>query len=564
MIDLQCVETNDTGHPSDMISHCSSARMLGKVRCSSKLFFSKHLLLAATVCTAVVSDVHAQFEWAKRVAGTQLEDDELAIGMAQDQVGNVYVTGWFDGSNDFGGVTLNGSGFQDIFVAKYDSIGGLVWARREGGDLPEWDAGRGVGVDDAGNFYVAGGFYGVAQFGSHRLSSSNPGTDFFLTKYDNAGNVIWARQATSADDVYATGLAVDSAGNSYAVGYADHPQTVNFGSVNLTAASTTGYSTFLVKYNTDGDAQWGHLMGGPGQTYGTKVAVDTPGNVYVRAQFGESISVASRTFTAPEGKEHMFLAKFSSAGALTWVAQAEAENFGEGGVAIDQAGNVYTSGAFGGTGVFGTTTLTNAGGRGDAFIAKYDSGGALQWVRRAGGSGIDVYLDLAVDAEGDVYATGALSADAVKPNGSGGAIIVKYDAGGTNQWAYSATGEAADPIASIGLKVCVDPFGGIYLAGWYRTATTFGDALLQPQSYWNYFLTKMPGKVLAARRTANGLSLSWPSTATGYGVESTLSLSAPISWTNEKGTLQTNQGSISMELPLDGQQTFFRLAKARD
>ena len=105
------------------------------------------------------------FQWAKRVASTTNTDNELSIGMTLDSQGNCYVTGWFDGTNDFGGVTLTNKsgGGQDIFVAKYNSTGALQWARRAGGDSPNIpgirdagrDAGRGIGVDSAGNVGIA-------------------------------------------------------------------------------------------------------------------------------------------------------------------------------------------------------------------------------------------------------------------------------------------------------------------------------------------------------------------------------------------------------------------------
>src|ERR1700690_1454928 len=128
----------------------------------------------------------AQFQWAKRIASTIDTDTELSIGMTLDTNGNCYVTGWFDGTNDFGGVTLtnDGGGGQDIFVAKYNSSGTLQWANRAGGSSANRDAGRGIGVDTDGNVYVAGGYYGPADFGSINLAASASQV-FFLAKYDN-------------------------------------------------------------------------------------------------------------------------------------------------------------------------------------------------------------------------------------------------------------------------------------------------------------------------------------------------------------------------------------------
>jgi hypothetical protein len=388
--------------------------------------------------------------WAKRVASTTNTVDELAIGMALDYQGTCHVTGWFEGVNDFGGVIRTSLGGQDIFAAKYDSSGALQWAERAGSSLasssPYWDQGRGIGVDTAGNVYVTGGFHGSADFGPFVVSTSQ-NMAFFLAKYNSAGTVQWVRQSVggSSDGVYGTGLAVDSAGNSYAVGFADNGTTITFGATNLVSPSATGYSTFLVKYDNTGTVKWAQLMGGPGHTYATKVAVDAAGNVYVRGAFSMNMTIGTSTLVSA-GQSDMFIAKFDNAGALTWVQQAGgtgAED--EGGVAVDQVGNVYVTGGFGSSPMnFGSTSLTNAGSW-DAYIAKYSSSGAVQWARRAGGTELDFYWDVALEGQGNVYAAGALSSDAVAPSGSGGAVVAKYDPDGTLQWAYSASGPPTNP-----------------------------------------------------------------------------------------------------------------------
>ena len=78
----------------------------------------------------------------------------------------------------------------------------------------------------------------------------------------------------------------------------------------------------------------------------------------------------------------MFIAKFNQSGALTWVQQTEGGNADAGGVAVDQAGNVYVTSPFEFTINFGGISLTNAAN--DAFVAKYSNSGAIQWARQAG------------------------------------------------------------------------------------------------------------------------------------------------------------------------------------
>src|SRR5207248_3090451 len=69
-------------------------------------------------------------------------------------------------------------------------------------------------------------------------------------------------------------------------------------------------------------------------------------------------------------------------------------------VAADAAGNVYVTGTFGGTVNFdpgaGTFNLTSAGFD-DVFVAKYTSAGALVWAGDIGGAGTDRSWGLALD-----------------------------------------------------------------------------------------------------------------------------------------------------------------------
>ena len=94
-------------------------------------------LLATIIYVALLApSAQAQFQWAKRIASASTWPSGPGAGMSLDANGNCYATGWFDGTNDFGGVTLtnNNVGGQDIFVAKYNSTGALQWARLAGGN----------------------------------------------------------------------------------------------------------------------------------------------------------------------------------------------------------------------------------------------------------------------------------------------------------------------------------------------------------------------------------------------------------------------------------------------
>src|ERR1039458_1387204 len=128
-------------------------------RAKKQIPLGVNILLAATICIALLApSAHAEFQWAKRIASTASlpGGGGPGIGLTLDSQANCYVTGWFDGTNDFGGVTLTNQsvGGSDIFVAKYNSAGVLQWATNAGGASANINTGRRVGVDTNGNVYV--------------------------------------------------------------------------------------------------------------------------------------------------------------------------------------------------------------------------------------------------------------------------------------------------------------------------------------------------------------------------------------------------------------------------
>ena len=156
-----------------------------------------------------------------------------ASGVAVDGSGNVYTTGFFEGTADFdpenvtAGDTLVSAGGSDIFVSKLDSAGNFVWAKQMGGG--DDDQGHGVAVDGSGNVYTTGHFRSTADFdpgtGVFDLMSSRPeagpSLDLFVSKLDSAGNFVWARQMGGTGSDQGEDVAVDDRGNVYTTGVVD-------------------------------------------------------------------------------------------------------------------------------------------------------------------------------------------------------------------------------------------------------------------------------------------------------------------------------------------------------
>ena len=164
------------------------------------------ILLALTLIGTTSAQAQELF-WAKQIKSVGVANNDQGYAIAVDGTGNSYVTGLFGGTARFGEgdpnqTDLTSAGSFDIFVAKYDPNGVLVWAKQADADFP-----RGIAVDSAGNSYVTGNFAGNATFGPGEgnettLDSGGLFQDIFVAKYNSNGTLAWAKKAggTSAND----------------------------------------------------------------------------------------------------------------------------------------------------------------------------------------------------------------------------------------------------------------------------------------------------------------------------------------------------------------------------
>jgi hypothetical protein len=153
--------------------------------------------------------------WVKSYGGPSTDEGR---GITIDQFGYIYVTGDFGGTANFGGQTITAKGSTDLFVAKFLPDGTLVWIEQAGNANSSAD-GNGITTDPLGNIYVTGFFTGTMNFGSQSLTSSG-GIDIFIAKYASDGTFQWAKRGggTTGDDE-GDAVTVDRFGNVYCTGY---------------------------------------------------------------------------------------------------------------------------------------------------------------------------------------------------------------------------------------------------------------------------------------------------------------------------------------------------------
>jgi len=337
-------------------------------------------------------DPNGIYLWAKRAGGSS-EDHGNSI--AVDAAGNCYISGYFESTATFGTFNLICSGSCDTFVAKLDTNGNWLWAKKPVCTL--YDAGSAIAVDAAGNSYVSGSFTGTATFGTSTLIGSGG----FVAKLDTDGNWMWAQNSGGTSSVNCSAIAIDDTGNSYVNGY--FYDTATFGTTSLTSSGED--DIFVAKLDAIGNWLWAKQAGGTSEDFGNAIAVDTAGNSYVSGFFNSTATFGTSNLST-SGNSDIFVAKLDAGGNWLWARQAGGTGADVGkGIAADAAGNSYLSGSFIGTATFGTTNLISRGNS-DIYVAKLDANGNWRWIKQAGGVSHESAYALTLDARGNCLISG--------------------------------------------------------------------------------------------------------------------------------------------------------------
>jgi hypothetical protein len=227
--------------------------------------------------------------------------------------------------------------------------------------------------------------------------------------------------------------------------------------------------------------QYGGLTSEPEYSWG--LSIDELGNVYMAGSGGFGEGSATNT-----GQEDAFLSKFDPSGALLWTQRIETDRPEiANGVSTDGLGNVYIAGwAMGGWNERET----------DAYVSKYDAAGALQWTRQFGINQFDGSYGVSADGLGNVYLVGETSSQFPRFYN---AFVRKYDAGGALQWTSQIGGTDGQ---TFGRGVSADGLGNVYISG----ATDQDDAFVSKyNAAGNLEWTRQLGNGISRSVSADGL-----------------------------------------------------------
>jgi len=346
-------------------------------------------------------DQNGNYLWAKLISGS---GNQLAYSISVATNGNIYITGIYSDTTYFDAITLIPNDWRgDTFIAKMDNDGNFIWANNFGdinSHLYYYEI-KSLSLDSQGNSYIS------------RIKSSGFGCyGSLISKFDNNGNELWTKDCFAS--LY--DMAVDVSGNCYLTGC--FAGTASFGSISLN--STGSYNDiFIAKLDANGNFTWAKKAGGFGSDAAYSIGVDASGNCYLTGIFDDEAIFGSTNLISDIFGHDLFITSLSSNGDFRWVKKASigrslySSNFNSPNgisIATDQSGNNYLSGSFSGKAYFGNSTVTSVGNsEHDIYLAKIDNSGEFKWLKRAGGLNNEYSGTISIDNIGNPLITGTYS-----------------------------------------------------------------------------------------------------------------------------------------------------------
>jgi hypothetical protein len=384
-------------------------------------------------------DSNGNFMWGKSISGAL----SITIKGVVDKTGNVYVTGVFQGILDLdpglGVYTLSTSGNPEAYVAKLDSAGNFLWAKQFMANSVN------IATDVSGNVFTTGDFYGTVDFdpgtAAFNLIASMGSTynDAFISKLDNNGNFIWAKQFGGLDLDEAFAVTTDVAGNVYTTGCFTSSADFDPGPATYTLTGSSTSNIFISKLDMAGNFVWAKGITGPNGKAGHAIKLDLLGNVFVAgnfsgtADFDPSASVfAMATSSSPTMVYNIFIEKLDNSGNFIWAKQIGGSNnstINLRDIAVDKFSNIYSVGEFGGN---GTPTDFDPGpwtyniipnGSYNMYMSKLDANGNFVSAWRTGLYSDEIGYSVKVDTLGSIFLAGKFFGISDFDPGSTGALL---------------------------------------------------------------------------------------------------------------------------------------------
>jgi hypothetical protein len=437
------------------------------------------------------------FEWVIKI-GDGSDDRGMRVFVGED--GYIYVAGYFQDTAYFGAknnlpsganTTLSSPGCKSIFVAKYNQVGVIQWARKYGEDgtlgSRDYDyTPMGIKVDHLGNVIVVGYKNKV------RNNTSGELPDNLYIKWNGDAQLVAATSLftspTINDTEVISDLAIDRVGNVYVAG--NFTGTITSGTKTITSATST-QEVFAARIEGDGSVKWLKKMGTGGEEADPSLHI---GESY------EDLYIAFNSKTGSDQK--IYLNRYTSYDFNPdWSKTISNTDFGtfttKPHIRVSKNGEIALGASFKGKLSVDNISFTSIG---DSDIAVFKFNGYRPlWGKNVGSLYSDFCQDIGIDSEGSIFVLGSYSGYVTaspnysspnyypSPQGNLDVIMFKYDPNGTLLDIVDSGGLGRDE----GMSISFDKDDNIYLTGYVTGQSNFSNWVVSPGGGEDAFVGKI-------------------------------------------------------------------------
>jgi len=315
----------------------------------------------------------------------------------------------FFGGRDVDGISHNGLGASDVYLAKYNPVTGAnLWARLYGDEAPAFL--NDITTTTQDNSIAVVGRLGLAG----RIGDCTAGTpntcaagfasnsatyeiDYLLVVDEASGATKIAIPIDDGQSGQLQAVAANPTNNLVALcGYASVVSSITPGQ-----SYAGGQRDIVIAvYNTAGVRQWSRMIGAGGDEQCDAIAIADDGRVFAAGKYSTVLDLgmgALPTLPGTTAVRHIWLAQFSATGttlqqrAVGVTSPSVTGNLTPYDLALDSAGDLVMVGSFTAQFPPGGASYTAPGAATDVFVAKYQGAGLAQlWQGRLGSTGADL------------------------------------------------------------------------------------------------------------------------------------------------------------------------------
>ncbi len=283
----------------------------------------------------------------------------------------LYITGNIGNATTFEGLPVKShKGKLDYFVSKFDTSGNIIWLNNGGGN--DFDFGFNVTTDSDENVYITASCYTPPLYDNIVIDDTLDNA--YLLKYSKDGSLCWIKNVVN----YYTyikhgGISIDKENNIYISGHY-YQGCILMGTQQL---SNNGLlNAFIAKTDSSGNLLWFKEITGPDAVWVKDQTIDSKSNLYLTGHYNKELSIDNKTLKSnPAAPQDIFITCIDSTGTLLWIENTEASIYGTAStIAINPLENdIIIGGAFTGSISFKGKTILSVNTTDDILLASLNN-----------------------------------------------------------------------------------------------------------------------------------------------------------------------------------------------